>query len=853
MSRNIIIPPVNAPGKDAASGTMELTLSLVGSDGLPLPVGDVANTLLMHGLGVHTISAQQLVLTLPTQDELPDTTYYRVQVRQGRDQYTKDVQLPSGGDMTWAQFLGLDDPVTGGLAWAARLLPEGATDGQFATYDAGTGTWIASTVAPGAGVEEAPVDGTPYARQDAGWVAAGTGSGTGDVSDGDTLTTGLTFPLAGLHILDTNASHDLILSPGSNLTADRTLTFTTGDSNRSLTFTNDASIGGTNTGDQDLSGYSLTSHNHSGTYDPAGTAASAVLAHAGAADPHTVYALESSLGGAALLNVGTTTGTVAAGDDSRLSDARTPTSHVHGNISNAGAIGTTANLPVITTTSGVLTAGAFGTGATNFCVGNDSRLSDARTPSAHASSHASGQSDAIKLDDLAAPDDNTDLNASTTKHGLLPKLSNVSTEYLSGTGVFSTPAGGSATQAFGTIVVSGQSNVVADAAPDTLTLVAGTNITITTDAGADSITIAAAGGAGAIGDLTDVGTATATSGNLLVADGDSWESKAVSGDATLANTGAVTIANGAVSLAKMANLAQDQFIGRVTASTGVPETATITAAARTVLDDTTVAAMLATMGGQIKLTRVTASLTTANLTATVNAHHVLTISDMTAARSFVITAGVTEGDLISWECITAAPATAGYEMVLIGDTGITLVLGGTDRTATADASFRYLIAGETGVLRWDATASKWRLVSDGRIAQKYITKSAVNQSFSNSTGTKMNMASAGTDVNIGAGIDYANNKIVVRRAGTYSLSQLGLSPSVFDAGDYAYIFIYVNNANVQGGYQACGSGTNVRMYIVALITLALGVGDYIEFYLQQTEGGSVTWDNPMNFGAEEKL
>lgn len=52
-----------------------------------------------------------------------------------------------------------------------------------------------------------------------------------------------------------------------------------------------------------------------------------------------------------------------------------------------------------------------------------------------------------------------------------------------------------------------------------------------------------------------------------------------------------------VTLAKMANLAQDQFIGRTTASTGVPQTATITAAARTVLDDTTVAAMVDTLGG----------------------------------------------------------------------------------------------------------------------------------------------------------------------------------------------------------------------------------------------------------------
>lgn len=60
---------------------------------------------------------------------------------------------------------------------------------------------------------------------------------------------------------------------------------------------------------------------------------------------------------------------------------------------------------------------------------------------------------------------------------------------------------------------------------------------------------------------------------------------------------ATTITDAAVTLAKMANLAQDQFIGRVTASTGVPETATITSAARTVLDDTTVSAMVDTLGG----------------------------------------------------------------------------------------------------------------------------------------------------------------------------------------------------------------------------------------------------------------
>lgn len=54
------------------------------------------------------------------------------------------------------------------------------------------------------------------------------------------------------------------------------------------------------------------------------------------------------------------------------------------------------------------------------------------------------------------------------------------------------PSGGSN---FATIAIAGQGSVVADSGNDTLTLVAGTNITLTTDATTDTITIAASGGA----------------------------------------------------------------------------------------------------------------------------------------------------------------------------------------------------------------------------------------------------------------------------------------------------------------------------------------------------------------------
>jgi hypothetical protein len=71
----------------------------------------------------------------------------------------------------------------------------------------------------------------------------------------------------------------------------------------------------------------------------------------------------------------------------QVSDARTPTSHNHGNLTNDGKVGTTANLPLKTGTNGVVEAGAFGTAAGSFCEGNDARLSDDRDPNLHAASH----------------------------------------------------------------------------------------------------------------------------------------------------------------------------------------------------------------------------------------------------------------------------------------------------------------------------------------------------------------------------------------------------------------------------------------------------------------------------------
>lgn len=125
--------------------------------------------------------------------------------------------------------------------------------------------------------------------------------------------------------------------------------------------------------------------------DPSGTASSVLSAHVIAADPHSQYALRTLLGDASSKNVGTVAGTVAAGDDVRFSDARTPTTHTHtvSQLSDGSVIGKSivvaADAAAIRTILGLGTAALVntGTGATNVILGNDARLTDARAPTAH--------------------------------------------------------------------------------------------------------------------------------------------------------------------------------------------------------------------------------------------------------------------------------------------------------------------------------------------------------------------------------------------------------------------------------------------------------------------------------------
>jgi hypothetical protein len=93
-----------------------------------------------------------------------------------------------------------------------------------------------------------------------------------------------------------------------------------------------------------------------------------------------------------------------------------------------------------------LTIGHFmkATGATSFTfAAHGLTYTDVgAAPAIHHTQHEAGGIDIIKLDDLGTPDDNTDLDATITEHGLLPKLSGLGTECFLGDGTWGSIPGG---------------------------------------------------------------------------------------------------------------------------------------------------------------------------------------------------------------------------------------------------------------------------------------------------------------------------------------------------------------------------------------------------------------------------
>lgn len=134
------------------------------------------------------------------------------------------------------------EPGSSAVAWILERAPdfhsiEQIKAGWFCPIEAGT------TNAGDMFVVVEPVPGV-LGVDDLNFTAAAvSGLGTMSTQDADAVAitggtisgiTELTVANNGLHILDTNASHDLIITPATNLTADRVFSLATGDAARTL-------------------------------------------------------------------------------------------------------------------------------------------------------------------------------------------------------------------------------------------------------------------------------------------------------------------------------------------------------------------------------------------------------------------------------------------------------------------------------------------------------------------------------------------------------------------------------------------------------------------------------------------
>lgn len=160
---------------------------------------------------------------------------------------TLDLVLPPGDNgVTPALVAGTVTTLPAGSSATASLTPTGTPN----EYALNLGLPAGEAGAPGAGSGSGDVVGpsssvnnrivlfngtTGKLIKDAGVLLSDLATAAqGGKADSAIQAAGTNFSNTGLRVRDTDASHSLIIAPGSNLTADRTLTLSTGDANRTF-------------------------------------------------------------------------------------------------------------------------------------------------------------------------------------------------------------------------------------------------------------------------------------------------------------------------------------------------------------------------------------------------------------------------------------------------------------------------------------------------------------------------------------------------------------------------------------------------------------------------------------------
>ena len=350
---------------------------------------------------------------------------------------------------------------------------------------------------------------------------------------------------------------------------------------------------------------------------------------------------------------------------------------------------------------------------------------------------------------------------------------------------------GTVTEAFKTIAVSGQSNVVADSATDTLTLVAGSNMTITTNASGDTVTFASSGGGG----TQNVFTTFAVSGQSnVVADGTTDTLTLVAGTGigltTDASADSITIANttnlfSTIAVSGHSNVVADATSDTLTfvAGSGITLTTDASADSVTITNSATGANAFGNIlvSGQ---STVAADSTNDNLTLVAGSNMTITTNASNDTITFASSGGggsqnVFSNIAVSGQGTIAADATtdtltfeAGSGITLTTDTTndkLTITSsGGTSNVANAASSikeFKYDISSSTTNITGSDANSNTLAYEAGAIQvflNGILLDPATDYTASNGTSVVLTDAAvSGDDVQIVA----FNRKIVTANVG----------------------------------------------------------------------------------------
>lgn len=207
-----------------------------------------------------------------------------------------------------------------------------------------------------------------------------------------------------------------------------------------------------------------------------------------------------------------------------------------------------------------------------------------------------------------------------------------------------------------------------------------------------------------------------SAGQLLVgnAGGTAYAPVSASGDATVASTGAITIANSAVTLAKMADMATDSFLGRDTAGAGAPEVLSV-ATVKTLLNlaGTNTGDQTITLTGDVTGSGVGSfAATIANDAVTYAKMQDVSATDMLLGRS---TAGA--GNVEEIPCTAAGRALLDDASAAAQRTTLALGAGTVDDWTSAQTMPDLFISDAAGVARdtrWQTAGSdRWIMRCDG--------------------------------------------------------------------------------------------------------------------------------------------